>query len=161
VNLDYLFIRKFGCITRKISSHYEEDVQKLMLAYRYAMFNTDLDFNRNNRNDTEIIVNSIFVVDDEKQRDKMTQEFYTNFRKDIEAYQERIQRFIDSKCQSTKVIDRWRLKIKALEEKKRTYEGILKQQLNQLDGDFDLLKLQTQELIVQGQQVGNQLQFCA
>ena len=37
----------------------------------------------------------MFVADDEKQREKMAAEFYMNYRRDIEAYEERIQHFID------------------------------------------------------------------
>ena len=51
--------------------------------------------------------NSIFVVDDERQRQKMTDEFYANYKKDIEFYQERVQHFIDSGCESKAVIKCW------------------------------------------------------
>ena len=88
----------------------------------------------------------MFVVDDEKQREKMSQEFYINYRKDIEAYQERIQHFLDNGCTSNTIIDRWLLKIEALEQKKRTYEDVLKKELHELDDDFAVLKAQTQDL---------------
>ena len=102
--------------------------------------------NRYNHNDGEIIINSMFVVDDEKQREKMSQEFYINYRKDIETYQERIQHFLDNGCTSSTIIDRWLLKIEALEQKKQTYEDILKKELHELDDDFAVLKAQTQDL---------------
>jgi len=111
------------------------------------------ELNRLNQNEGEILVNSMFVVDDAKQREKMTQEFYANFRKEIEFYQDRVQHFIATKCQSQTVIDRWRLKIQALEDKKRTYEDVLRQELGALDDDFAVLKLQSQELTVQGNQL--------
>lgn len=104
------------------------------------------EINRYNQNDGEIIINSMFVVDDEKQREKMSQEFYINYRKDIEAYQERIQHFLDNGCISAAVIDRWLLKIETLENKKSTYENVLRQELSDLDDDFAILKAQSQDL---------------
>lgn len=56
-----------------------------------------------NLNKSHIISNSMFVVDDEKQRQKMTEEFYVNYKRDIEACQKAIQRFIDIGCVSPKV----------------------------------------------------------
>lgn len=37
----------------------------------------------------------MFVVDDKKQRKKMTEEFYANYKRDIEFYRKRIQNFIE------------------------------------------------------------------
>ena len=52
------------------------------------------------------------VDDYEKQREKMAAEFYMNYRRDIEAYEERIQHFIDNGCDSTAVIERYPNRIK-------------------------------------------------
>ena len=90
----------------------------------------------------------MFVADDEKQREKMAAEFYMNYRRDIEAYEVRIQHFIDNGCDSTAVIERWLKKIEALKLKKATYEQVLKRQLDDLDRDFALLQMQSQELSV-------------
>lgn len=90
----------------------------------------------------------MFVVDDERQRQKMTDEFYANYKKDIEFYQERIQHFIDSGCESQAVIQRWMQKIDSLETKKRTYEEILQRQLNDLNSEYAMLQMQGQELAV-------------
>ena len=109
---------------------------------------------QHNQSGSAVVCNSMFVADDQKQRDKMAQEFYTGYRRDIEAYQERIQHFIDGGCTSKAVIDRWLLKIKALEDKKKTYETILQRQLDAMDQDFALLQMQADELRirdVQGQ----------
>ena len=103
---------------------------------------------KNNINDGNISSNSMFVADDEKQREKMAAEFYMNYRRDIEAYEERIQHFIDSGCDSAAVIERWLKKIEALKLKKATYEQVLKRQLDDLDRDFALLQMQSQELSV-------------
>ena len=67
---------------------------------------------------------------------------------DEEAYEERIQHFIDNGCDSTAVIERWLKKIEALKLKKATYEQVLKRQLDDLDRDFALLQMQSQELSV-------------
>ena len=115
------------------------------------------EINVHNKNKSDIVVNSMFVVDDEKQRAKMTREFYVNYKRDIETYQERIQHFINSKCTSETIINRWILKIQALEQKKQTYENTLKQELGNLDDEFAILKLQSQELRAQG----NNLLQCA
>ena len=88
------------------------------------------------------------VDDYEKQREKMAAEFYMNYRRDIEAYEERIQHFIDNGCDSAAVIERWLNKIEALKLKKSTYEQVLKRQLDDLDRDFALLQMQSQELSV-------------
>lgn len=56
-----------------------------------------------------------------------------------------IQKFIDSGRASPTVIERWIKKINALNQKKTTYEDILRQRL---DKDYTILKMQAQELIV-------------
>lgn len=38
---------------------------------------------------TPLMVNSFYIIDDEKQRAKMTEEFYAAVKKEIAAYQER------------------------------------------------------------------------
>ena len=70
--------------------------------------------------------NSMFVVDDEKQRKKMTEEFYANYKRDNEFYQKRIQNFIENGCDSKTVIDRWLKKVSDLQKKKALYEDVLK-----------------------------------
>jgi len=90
----------------------------------------------------------MFVVNDEQQRQKMTEEFYANYKRDLEFYQQRIQTFIDNGCDSKAVIKRWIQKIDELQKKKQVYEDVLKQQLNELDSDFALLTMQANELQV-------------
>ena len=92
-----------------------------------------------------VMSNSMFVVDDDRQRQKMTEEFYVNYKRDMEQYQERIQHFIDTGCTSQAVISRWLLKIEALQEKKKTYEEVLKQKLNALNSDYAMLQMQSEE----------------
>ena len=92
-----------------------------------------------NLNDGLVMSNSMFVVDDERQRQKMTDEFYANYKKDIEFYQQRIQRFIDNGCDSKAVINRWVQKIQGLQQKKKTYEDVLKRQLDDLNSDYAML----------------------
>lgn len=103
----------------------------------------------------------MFVVDDEKQRQKMTEEFYVNYKCDIETYQKAIQRFIDTGCNSPKVISRWMQKIATLQQKKATYEGVLQRQLDDLNSDFKMLQMQSQELQVRNIKGQTQLNLVA
>jgi hypothetical protein len=104
---------------------------------------------RNNENPNSIItVNSMYVVDDEKQRTKMANEFYGALKKEIELYTEKIDYLIASGSQSPAVMNRWVLKVGELEGKKRNYEDILQRDFENLSGDFAMLRLQAQELQV-------------
>lgn len=99
-----------------------------------------------NKNNTPLVVNSFFIIDDEKQREKMTEEFYAAVKKEIAEYQERCDYFIKSGCQSPAVMDRWVMKVRGLEERKRHYEGVLRRELDGLDDEFATLKFLAQEL---------------
>lgn len=101
-----------------------------------------------NLNAGMVMSNSMFVVDDERQRQKMTEEFYVNYKRDIEFYQERVQHFIDGGCDSKAVISRWLQKISVLQQKKKTYEEVLKRQLDGLNHDYLMLQMQINELAV-------------
>ena len=116
---------------------------------------------KENLNNSMVHSNSMFVVDDERQRQKMTNEFYANYKKDIEFYQDRIQHFIDSGCDSQAVIQRWLQKINALQMKKRTYEEILQRQLDDLNSDYAMLQMQGQELAVRNVKGQTQLDLAA
>ena len=59
------------------------------------------------------------VVDSERQRSKMAEEFYNNYKRDIEMYQKGIQGFIDNGGTHKEVIGRLIKKIDALLQKKR------------------------------------------
>ena len=101
---------------------------------------------RLNRSGTPLTVNSFYIIDDAKQRDKMTEEFYLAVKKEISEYQERCDYFIKSGSQSPSIMERWVLKIQALEQKKRHYEQVLRRELDGLDDEFSTLKLLSQEL---------------
>ena len=103
---------------------------------------------KQNLNEGNVMSNSMFVVDDERQRQKMTEEFYENYRRDIDFYKQRIQHFIDSGCNSKAVIERWMQKIAALTQKKAVYEEVLKRKLDALNSDYEMLKMQSNELLV-------------
>ncbi len=106
-----------------------------------------------NRRGTPVMVNSFYIIDDEKQRGKMTEEFYAAVKKEIAEYQERADYFIQSGCQSPAVMERWVLKIQGLEEKKRHYEKVLRRELDGLDDEFGALKLMSQELQVRAKNI--------
>lgn len=93
-----------------------------------------------------LAVNSIFVVDDAKQRGKMAAAFYQSVRKEIADYEEHVTNLIQSGSQSPKIMERWILRIQSLEEKKHTYEDILRQELSGLNDDFTSLRYLSDEL---------------
>ncbi len=99
-----------------------------------------------NKNKTPQVDNSFNIIDDEKQRGKMTEEFYAAVKKEIAEYQERADYFIHSGCQSPAVLERWALKIQGLEARKQHYEQVLRRELDGLDDEFSTLKFLGQEL---------------
>ena len=125
---------------------------KLYFVPRDHMHKVDLfeDFlealNRANRNDKPLIVNSFFVADDDKQREKMTAEFYTLVRKEAQEYQERAAYLINNASQSPAILERWINRIRELEEKKQRFEALFRKQLDETDNEFDTLRLYSQEL---------------
>ena len=50
-------------------------------------------------------------------------------------------------------MDRWVLKIRGLEEKKKHYEQVLRRELDGLDDEFSTLKLLSQELQMRAQNI--------
>ena len=90
--------------------------------------------------------NSMYVVDDEKQREKMAAAFYRSVRREISEYQERANHLIRTGSQSPAIMERWVVKIGGLEQKKREYENILKRELSDIDDDFSTLNYLSQEL---------------
>lgn len=91
-------------------------------------------------------VNSIYVVDDAKQRQKMAAAFYRSVRKEIAEYEERVTHLIQTGSQSPKIMERWIMRIQGMEEKKRNYEDILKRELTDLDDEFTSLRYLSDEL---------------
>ena len=102
--------------------------------------------NHANRNDKALVVNSFFVSDDDKQRGKMTAEFYALVRKEAQEYQERAAYLINSGSQSPAILERWITRIRELEEKKQRFESLFQKQLDETDSEFDTLRLYAQEL---------------
>lgn len=102
--------------------------------------------NAHNQHSVPLVVNSMYVVDDEKQRQEMAAEFYNNIRKEIEEYQERAQHLISSNSQSPAIMNRYILKIETLEAKKREFETLLDRQLDDLNSEFEILKIFSQEM---------------
>ena len=102
-----------------------------------------------NKKATPLVVNSFYIIDDAKQRDKMTEEFYLAVKKEIAAYQEKCDYLIKSGSQSAAVMDRW-------VEKKRHYEGVLQRELDGLDDEFSVLKFLSQELQIRANSIRSQ-----
>lgn len=86
----------------------------------------------------------------------MTEEFYAAVKKEIATCQERTDYLIKSGSQSPAVMERWVLKIRTLEEKKKHYEGVLRRELDGLDDEFATLKFLGQELQVRAQSIRTQ-----
>lgn len=126
---------------------------------RYTMQQVDLfedlieALNTVNRHETPLIVNSFFVADDAKQREKMTAEFYVLVRKEVQEYQERAEHLIGSGCQSAAIMDRMVRRIEDLRAKKRKYEALFQKELDALDDEFQTLGLFEQEMMIRAQNV--------
>lgn len=90
--------------------------------------------------------NSMFVVDDAKQREKMASAFYNTVRKEIAEYEERATHLIQSGSQSPAILDRLVLRIQGLEQKRSYYEGILSRELTDLNDQFTSLRYLSEEL---------------
>ena len=88
----------------------------------------------------EISINSMYVADDEKQRKKMATEFYLYMQKQIQDYQDKIEKLIKAGSQSNAILTRWLNRVSTLEDKKYDYEVILKQRLNDMDSEFECLR---------------------
>ena len=101
-----------------------------------------------NQNDNFLTANSFYLIDDAKQRDKMTEEFYAAVKKEIQEYQDKSDYLIKSGCASPAILERWVNRVTTLEEKKRHYEAVLRRELDGLDDEFGNLKLMSQELSI-------------
>ncbi len=108
---------------------------------------------RLNRNNTPLSANSFYIIDDAKQRAKMTEEFYTAVKKEIMEYQERADYLIKSGSNSPSIMERWVTKIESLEQKKRHYEEILRREIDGLDDEFETLRFLSQELSVRARNI--------
>ncbi len=93
-------------------------------------------------------MNSYFFIDDTRQRDKMTEEFYAVVKNESMEYQDQADYLIKSDSTSPAVLERWSNRIAGLEEKKRHYEDVLRRELDGLDEEFDTLKFLLDELSI-------------
>ena len=109
-----------------------------------------------NKRGTKLAVNSFYVIDDAKQRGKMAEEFYLAVKKEIAEYQDKCDYFTKSGSNSPAVMERWVLKVQALEQRKRHYEEVLRQELNGLDDEFTTLKFLAQELQIRADKLRSQ-----
>lgn len=146
------FLRSLEATKLSINGH-------LYFVPRHCMEKVDIfedfisELGKLNQSQTHLMANSIYIIDDAKQRQKMTEEFYSAVKKEIAEYQERADYFIRSGSQSPSVMERWALKIQGLEGKKRHYEDVLRHELDALDEDFAALKLLSQELSLRAQTI--------
>lgn len=90
--------------------------------------------------------NSMFVVDDAKQREKMAVAFYNTARGEIAEYEKRATHLIQSDSRSPAILERLALRIKGLEDKRNYYEAILQKELTDMDEQFTSLRYLSDEL---------------
>lgn len=130
---------------------------KFFFVPRYAMHKADLfeDFiealNLANQHEKPLVVNSLFVADDAKQREKMTAEFYALVHREAQEYQERAEKLIANGCQSPAILERVVVRIQELKRKKDRFEALLRDELEAVQEDFATLGLFSQELQLRAQ----------
>ena len=105
--------------------------------------------------------NSMFVVDDEKQRSKMALAFYRTIQKDLAEYEKRATHLIQSGNQSPAIMDRMVLSIRELERKKIYYESILKQELHEVDEQYTSFRYLSDELQIRARSIQAQKRLAA
>ena len=105
--------------------------------------------------------NSMFVVDDEKQRSKMALAFYRTIQKDLAEYEKRATHLIQSGNQSPAIMDRMVLSIRELERKKIYYESILKPELHEVDEQYTSLRYLSDELQIRARSIQAQKRLAA
>ena len=98
--------------------------------------------------ENQVDVNSMYVVDNERQREKMSHEFYVALKKEIETYQERASHLINTGCESPAIMARWVSKIRELGKKRRRYEDLFQRQISEVEGEFNTLQGFARELQV-------------
>ena len=75
---------------------------------------------------------------------------------EIVTYQEKRDYLIKRGSQSPAIMERWVLKVQALEQKKWHYESVLQRELDGLDDEFSVLKFLSQELQVRANNIRSQ-----
>lgn len=127
---------------------------KLYFVPRHQMHKVDLfeDFlealNEANRGDKPLVVNSFYVADDDKQREKMTAEFYALVRREAQSTRNVPRTSWAMVRKSPAILERWVKRIRELEEKRQRFEELFRRQLDETDSEFDTLRLYSQELQV-------------
>ena len=91
-------------------------------------------------------VNALWVLNDEEQRRKMSEEFYDHFRKTAAMYQERITHLIDTGSESPTVMNRWIAKIDALKRQRSEFEALFQQRQSEVEDEMQMLAGYSQEL---------------
>ena len=135
---------------------------KLYFIPRHSMHKADLfedfldELQKANRHEKPLMVNSFFVADDTKQREKMSAEFYALVRREAQEYQERAEHLLSTDCQSPSILERWVLRIEELEQKKQRFEALFQKELNETEEEFGALQLFSQELQIRALSIRTQ-----
>ena len=115
---NFIFAFRFYKLDAKVKCYYDTMLSwhyNRLLQYRhllYAQFSSpnhsrQFVYKVDGNDDCTIVCNSVHVIDSERQRENMAEEFCNNYKRDIEMYQKSIQIFIDSGGTSPTVIERW------------------------------------------------------
>ncbi len=102
--------------------------------------------NRQNLQTKSAACNSFFVVNDEKQRQKMAEDFIAVTQEEIEQYIQRIQELLNKNTQSGAIMSRWLSKAEDLARKKEYYEELLQRRMDGLSQGFASLRFYSSEL---------------
>jgi hypothetical protein len=102
--------------------------------------------NEANELDGNISIMTVPIMDEKRFVKEYTKEFYNMANTEIEIYQERLDYFIKSGQSNERVLNAWKQKIERFIEKKQKYSIIFKQELDELNGDMEILYRQMREL---------------
>ena len=109
--------------------------------------------------DGRVNVNALWVLNDEEQRRKMSEEFYDHIRRTAAMYQERITHLIDTGSESPAVMNRWIAKIDMLKRQRSEFEALFQQRQSEVEDEMQMLAGYSQELAARSRSLA--LGYCA
>ena len=113
-----------------------------------------MEIEQENKADGLVNFAAVPVIDSEQLVDEYKKEFYNMARTEIEIYQKRLQYFIEKEKVSPKILASWVAKINKFMTKKKGYEEALKQNLDDLDTDMDIINRQLREIDIKLREQG-------
>lgn len=101
---------------------------------------------RNNGDGTALEIYSFPLLRSDEMQRLVAAAFCECMQKELQDCMERLQYLIDSDSRSVVIMERWKRKIRFLEEKHRGYEALLQIRMGTLDKAFSQLTALSQEL---------------